>query len=474
MSRLAVAVVFPALCLIAAGSASPRPSASALLAGPLETAIVDTESLSSGETAAKTARIHSAGARTVRLILYWATVAPRALTKPAGFDAANPSDPAYRWDEFDREVRSAVSGGLRPIVGIQLAPAWAERSGGRPDPAELAAFARAAATRYGGSFAGLPRVRIWQAWNEPNLSVFLNPQFNGTDSVSPEIYRAMVNAFADSVHSVHSDNVVVAGGLAPYGHPLSPRVSFTGVSPLRFMRELLCMAGRTIPRPSCSTQVRFDVWSHHPYTAGGPTQQARNPDDASIGDLAEMRRLLDAASRAGHIVAQGRLRFWVTEFSWDSNPPDASGVPAKLHARWVAEGMYRMWQSGVSLVTWFKLTDDPPNVSRYQSGLFRSPTQPKLALRAFRFPFVAFPSRGRVFVWGRTPLGAAGTVVVEQRRHGLWSRRASLMANRYGIFTARVARSGSGNLRARVAGETSLEFSLTKPRDFSLETPFGD
>jgi hypothetical protein len=195
-----------------------------------------------------------------------------------------------------------------------------------------------------------------------------------------------------------------------------------------------------------------------------------------------MRRLLEAAVAAGHVVSRQRMRFWVTEFSWDSNPPDPNGVPARLHARWVAEAMFRMWQSGVSLVTWFLLRDEPLTRSRNQSGLYLNSggsyasDRPKLALTAFRFPFVAFPSGARIFVWGRTPSGVPGRVMVEQRTAAGWMLLATLRANRYGIFTARLRPylKMRGSLRARFANDSSLAFALAKPPDFRLQTPFGD
>lgn len=106
------------------------------------------------------------------------------------------------------------------------------------------------------------------------------------------------------------------------------------------MRELLCLSPSL--RPTCSAETRFDVWSHHRYTSGGPTHQAVLRDDVSLGDLPEMRRVLDAAMRAGHVRSAGKPRFRVTEFSWDSSPPDPNGVPTALHTRWVAEALYRM------------------------------------------------------------------------------------------------------------------------------------
>ena len=62
------------------------------------------------------------------------------------------------------------------------------------------------------------------------------------------------------------------------------------------MREMLCMSSGATPRATCNDRAEFDVWAHHPYTYGGPTHSAFHPDDVSLGDLGEMRRLLDAAT----------------------------------------------------------------------------------------------------------------------------------------------------------------------------------
>jgi hypothetical protein len=197
-----------------------------------------------------------------------------------------------------------------------------------------------------------------------------------------------------------------------------------------------------------------------------------------------MRRLLLAAVRAGHVRPNAPIRFWATEFSWDTTPPDPRAVPLRLHARWVAESLYRMWTHGISLVTWFQLRDrslDPRgHQATYESGLYfqcaRGLTcdRPKPALTAFRFPFVAFRTGGRVLVWGRTPRGVRGRVVVQQRSGGGWRRLGSLTTDRYGIFQRRLRPRGTGDVRARLSGggATALPFSLRRPRDFPV-CPFG-
>jgi hypothetical protein len=246
------------------------------------------------------------------------------------------------------------------------------------------------------------------------------------------------------------------------------------------MREMLCMSGGANPRPTCSEKTEFDVWAHHPYTYGGPTHSAFHPDDVSMGDLGEMRRLLVAAQAAGHIQARQKVGYWVTEFSYDSQPADPKGLSPTLHARWVSEALYRMWSNGVSLVTWFLLRDQPFPQEMFQSGLYMrgangiASDKPKPALKAFRFPFVAFRQKNETITfWGRTPAGVKKAVDVEQRRGG-WKRVATPTVDRYGIFSGRVNARGAGALRARLVdrSDTSVPFSLTVPKDFRF-CPWG-
>jgi hypothetical protein len=174
------------------------------------------------------------------------------------------------------------------------------------------------------------------------------------------------------------------------------------------------------------------------------------------------------------------VQFWVTEFAWDTNPPDPKGVPLWLHARWTAEALYRMWSAGVSLVTWWGLRDggsgqptSPFVTGLYFGGRTIARDRPKPSLRAFRFPFVAEPERGLVRVWGRTPASQPAVVRIEQRvKGGRWKRRAVLRANRYGIFTALVRARVAGTMRARIASAASLEFGV-KPVPDRRVNPFG-
>jgi hypothetical protein len=235
---------------------------------------------------------------------------------------------------------------------------------------------------------------------------------------------------------------VVTAGTAPFGDPPGGR----RIAPARFVRELL-------RRPA-----RFDVLAHHPYSVAGPFRRALNRDDVSLPDLGKLIRPLRAAERAGRALPRGRKRLWITEVSWDSRPPDPDGVPAGVHARWLAEALYVLWRQGAATVLWFQVRDQPPRPSyptTSQSGVLLRDGRPKLAQRAFTFPFVARRARGarRVTVWARAP--AAGTLTVERRTAGGWRALRSSAVGAGEVVLLRLAAGRGALLRARIGGQVS-------------------
>jgi hypothetical protein len=417
----------------------------------------------------------AAGASYVRLVVYWRNIAPAS--PPVGFVATDAASPGYDWTALDTTLEDAESAGLTPILDINAPPNWAWKTApegqnaGTPTTSALGDFATALATRYDGSNPGLPVEHVFEVWNEVNNSLFMGP------AVSASTYRAMVNAVAAAVHGADPANLVVAGGLDPFGHPKSKkqnRLGWYSVAPLAFMRSLLCLSTGARPRPTCSDPVHIDVWSHHPYTYGGPFGKAKLRDDVELGDLPRMRALLQAGVRLHHVVSANPVQFWVTEFGWDTNPPRAHAAPLGLAARWTAESLHQMWLSGVSLVTWY-LLEDFPSPSEYESGLyFYAPAlenaRPKPGLTAFRFPFVAYLQKKTVSIWGRDATSDKEAVTI-QRRHGkigVWRTVAQVASNANGIFLANVKLKATKKdwLRAIAPGSgSSLAFSLTRPKD---------
>lgn len=476
----AVAAVALALSATAAqGSARSLRVHATKATPPLRTAFFDPR-IGPAEQADGFAMMSGAGARYVRLVVHWSAIAPA--TPPDGFVASDPTSPGYSWAGLDSAVEAADGAGLTPILDIASAPSWAFANqpqgvnGGTPRASDLGEFATAVATHYDGAVTGVPAEHVFQVWNEVNNSLYLDP-------VKAGVYRGMVNAVADAVHGVDPDNLVVAGDLDPFGHPKGKKQKWYSVAPLAFMRSLLCVSKGAHPHATCHNPVRFDVWSHHPYTFGGPFGHAKLPDDVELGDLPQMRAVLQAGVRLHHVVSTHPVQFWVTEFGWDTYPPRKHAASLTLAARWTAESLHQMWLSGVSLVTWF-LLEDYPSPSPYQSGLYfhassLADAQPKPGLTAFRFPFVAYRGKkNTVSVWGRDATSDQETVTI-QLRHGKsasWRTVALISSNANGIFKATLKLTATKKdwLRASAEGSgNSLAFSLTRPKDPNIG-PWGN
>ena len=427
------------------------------------------------------AQAKRAGMTTVDVMVNWAQIAPAA--RPADWTPTDPADRHYDWSVVDRDVRTVAAAGLQPLAVVVSAPYWARvlpnYSSSAPTANDFAQFTKAVATRYDGRSAGLPRVKYWRIWSEPNISGAFRPQFDPATRrfVSPDLYRDLVNRAAAVIHAAARGNLVIAGGTAPFADTnIDVRPYDNDWGPLKFMQRLLCVDDSG--RPTCDDRISFDIWSTHPYTSGGPTHHANLPYDISLGDLSKMRRTLDAAIRARHIESTGQVRFWVTEFAWDSNAPDPCAVPIALLKRWVPEALYRMWANGIEHVSWFKLMDDPLDTSFYQSGLFFHAATIRTAkaksfLEGFRFPFVALARGGGVLVWARVPENRSQWVTIQRASRRGWSYVTTSRADRYGVVKQLVRTPPDGSFRAVLkSGERSLAFSISGPPDrFFL--PFG-
>lgn len=412
-------------------------------------------------------RTRATGGSIVRLQVIWRGVAETQPLTPR-----NPADPAYRWGGTDNAVEAAVSRGLPVVLIFQNAPPWAEgsdRPGGpgrlgtwKPNPDDVADFAAALARRYSGSFVDLvrgvlPRVKYFEIWNEPNINRHISPQWvrrNGQlQQFSAGHYRKMLNAAYRAVKGVRQSNVVISAGTAPYGDP--PGGART--PPALFVRELLCLK-RSLKPKSCPAPAHFDALAHHPYNHSNPPgYRAVNRDDVAVADVGQkIGKPLRAAERTNRVLPAGRKELWATEYGWESR-----SISEARQARWLQEGFYRLWQQGVSTVTWFRIVDvkESQAVGFARMGVYRASGKPKPAQRAYRFMFVTDRTGSRkVRFWGRAP--AAGRVLIQRRNGGRWRTLERDQTGQSRVFTGtlRLARDGSGahQLRAKLGGSTSL------------------
>jgi hypothetical protein len=410
-----------------------------------------------------------AGAQVVRLPLLWNRIEPGPFPPRDGTD---PNDPAYDFTAFDGLLRNAVRAGLTPLARVDVAPSAYEAPGRwrfaatgvwAPDPGAYGRFAAAAARRYSGRFpdplhpgAFLPRVRLWQVWNEPNLPQFLQPQWVVADNAwiawSPAHYRRMLNAVYAAVKRVNRSNVIATAGTAPNG---DPRDGEGRMTPVRFWQELLCLGSSPVPAAApCPDPAHFDVLAHHPLTVTDPDVAASDAGNVSIADLYKIKRLLALAQRSGRVVPRRGTRLWVTELNWDSVSRGATEAQIQ---RWVPRALFRLWREGVDLVTW-QFVRDPPAKPAHPAGLYEidpnapldpSRDRPKPAvIRAFRFPFTGVRrDRRHVELWALLPRPASARVAIQRRRGGRWTTLRHVTANRHGVVHAIISLRGGANLR---------------------------
>ncbi len=423
-------------------------------------------------------RTVAAGAGIVRLGVEWPAVAP---TRPP--DPTNPASASYDFSGIDSAVTAAEAHGLTVLLSVNHAPDWAEAPGRpanatlhtwKPNPADLADFAKAVATRYSGTFMGLPAVQAIEVWDEPNSSDWLNPQFEGNGYSGAAIYRSMLNAAYDAIKSVNPGVQVVVGATAPYGDdPGGPFPNGLPRShPVQFWQQVLCVKPvkvkkkgkkpatvRYVRGPGCTGPVKFDVFAHHPIdnTGKGPLQSGPSKNDASTPDLARVVSVLRGAEKA-RTTLRGKHPVWVTEFWWDSKPPNPVGAPLAVQARWIEQSLYLFWKAGASVAINFQINDgtERPDVhAGFQSGVYFADGRPKPSLTAFRFPFVTERiSTKALIAWGKAP--ARGKLLVQRRQGSRWIAVKRLRVAKGAVFTAKLPLAGKQQLRAIVAGQKSL------------------
>jgi hypothetical protein len=438
-----------------------------------------------GVRALTMSRIRALGGSVARIPVNWRSVVEA--TPPAGFQARDPGSPAYRFWHVDAAVSSAVAAGLQPLLVVSHAPAFAEAphrwryaylGSWAPSGAALGDFAAALARRYDGAFpdplspgAVLPRVRLLQAWNEPNLSRYLEPQWVASggrwEAFSPRLYRQLLNGFYAGVKSVEPTDTVVAAGIAPEGEPAGVGV----MAPVSFLEGLLCLRGAA--RASCPQRPHLDVLAFHPLSVYNPDIPALSTLDVAVSDIAKVTGLLARAERLHTVLPSGSRPVWLTELNWESSPPTSKGVPDSLQAAWISRALHRLWVAGVRFVDWQFLVDPfdgvplalPDGSLRLYSrpaGLYTAGpggdtarARPKPFLRGFSLPFDPLRANGRqVRVWALLMHGRRPALLQHQGRGGQWHTIARLRADRYGVLNPLVRLTGGERLRLR-AGRLS-------------------
>ncbi|MEA2493904.1 MAG: hypothetical protein QOJ29_1815 [Thermoleophilaceae bacterium] len=408
--------------------------------------------------------VRALGADTIHTLVMWDRIAPEpeSVSKPA-FDAADPN--AYgNWSPWDELVQAAQARGLKLLLTpTGRAPAWASECSGpvarrktcSPRVADYADFVHAVGARY-------PTVTMWSFWNEPNHASWLKPQTGRRAGVKVNEaairYRLLVKAGLRALGQTgHADDLRLIGETAPLG-------SNHSTAPVDFYRELFCLdrdyrpfRGAAAKARRCSPRPHFaiDGVSHHPYTFAGvakPSVTGR-PGDAPIGALGRVTKVLDGAARFG-IVPRG-TPVYLTEFGYQTRPPDPFGVSLAEQARYINLADYIAFiNPRIASVAQYTLRDDPAQAG-FNTGLRFANGRAKPSLAAYALPLYVLKTHsghGRIFGQVRAAGGTPATVQVQHRKGktGPFATLAEVQTNVRGYFLQRFP---------RIAGQWRLKYA---------------
>jgi Cellulase (glycosyl hydrolase family 5) len=314
-----------------------------------------------GDRKARVEGASQKNATIMRLLVQWNLVARSRPSNPT-----SPFDPAYNYDDIDEAVRAAQNNDQEVILTLSGTPRWA--NGGRnPNVmprrvADFGNFARATASRYSGRFEGLPFVRFYSVWNEPNLQLFLTPQFNAQGrSVAPANYARLAAAAYSGIKAGSRQALVGVGETSARGSDKP-----TGLRPTHTPGRFAELVARANPR------LRFDAWTHHPYPFNPnspPTQRVRWPN-VSLALLprfdAELKRWFKRKS----------VPIWVTEYGHQTRPEDSLGIPYARQAAYIQQSISIVSRySFVPMFIWFVYQDDQGQP--WESGIYTRNGTPK-------------------------------------------------------------------------------------------------
>jgi hypothetical protein len=217
-------------------------------------------------------------------------------------------------------------------------------------------FAQMLARRYNGTTTrGL--VSRWSVWNEPNLQLFLTPQYSPSGKiVSPAAYLRIYDAAYAGIKAGNPKALVAVGETSNRGRdrPLT-NAQTDSVSPGNFAYLL----------SKLDPHLKFDAWATHPYPTDpflGPGQRVKWPN-------VTLTRITQFGQSLQKWFGR-RVPIWITEYGEQTKPQFGAGVTYAQQAK-DARTALQMAQASpfVEMFVWFTIKDSP---STWQSGLFTS------------------------------------------------------------------------------------------------------
>jgi hypothetical protein len=289
-----------------------------------------------------------------------------------------------------------------------------------PDAADYAEFVRAVGRQY-------PGVHYWSFWNEVNLKRFMQPQSKSGLVQSAVHYRDMYRAAYKALGtSGHGSDIILLGELLSRYQVDQPALA---QRPLTWLREFFCidakgraLVGNVAKRHKCTgfQKIKSSGLAYHPYNLSyAPTATEKSsPENAPIGYLPRVEKLLDQAYKAKHL-ANAKLKIYNSEYGIQTNPPDRSlGQPLAKVPYFLNVSEYLTWvDPRVATYSQYLLRDDFENGSvSFQTGLSFADGKKKPGVyEAFQTPLMVFKTAKKnvVTIWGCLRAKSSGTTGAE-------------------------------------------------------------
>jgi hypothetical protein len=207
--------------------------------------------------------------------------------------------------------------------------------------------------------------------------------------------------------------------------------------------------------------------AYHPYAlSGGPTKSPPNRDDATIGTLSRVTKMLDRLRARHRFAGPARIPLWLTEFGVQTDPPDyLFGSPIKRVPTYLGMSeRIAMRNSRVYSYSQYPLVDDR-TTSGFQSGLrYSNGTAKPGVYNEYRYPiYVRRSGRSAVDFWGGVRAAdSGGTVVLYSRvgTKGTFTKLKTVKLGARGYFEVRT--------RASNASKRQFRFGFGKARSITV------
>ena len=435
----ALIAAIASLALAATASASSK-----------QVALIQDGQALNGNPAADVQQFRALGANTLRVLLFWYQVAPKANSRsaPHNFEASDPNAyPAKNWSQWDAIVQAANAAGIKVDLDITGGPpAWAQgrgvpskflshHFGWAVNASDYGSFVKAVATRYSGHFkpkgqsTALPKVSLYSLWNEPNFGQNLGPQsIDATSkspgySVAPLYYRNLLRSGYGALRATAKGATILVGEFAGSGrsgpkngaHPFGLPGQTAITSPVPYIQTLYCLSGSYKPLTGQAATVagcptssgarhsfvksnpalfNANAISTHPYGSHYAPDAKSSSIPRSFIILPVIGRLtteMDKVTQAwGH---PRKFPIWSTEFGFVTSPPQKrSGkpYPSPTDAAIDLNESEYLSDKNPRLASYAQyLINDPPTlkgVGLFSSGLRFADGKPKPGYDAYRLP----------------------------------------------------------------------------------------